>query len=264
MMERPFNTIRHEAERNDRHLPYLTPHPTNKMASNTKESTRALKKRLLLFLQSEEFVSNLDRLLELTPRQAVNPLFSFFHHRDPLIRWRAVTAMGIITAALAENEMESARVIMRRLMWTLNDESGGIGWGSPEAMGEIMARNHDLACEFGCILVSYINEEANYLEHEVLQRGVLWGLGRLGFVYPEHMRVAAPAFQPFLQSADPNHRGLAAWAITPLGDENAIPLLEDLTRDESEIMLYTDMRLMRSTVARLACEALERLARIQM
>lgn len=25
--------------------------------------------------------------------------------------------------------MDSARIVMRRLMWSLNDESGGIGWG---------------------------------------------------------------------------------------------------------------------------------------
>ena len=59
--------------------------------------------------------------------------------RDELIRWRAVSAMGIVTAALADARMDAARVIMRRMMWQLNDESGGIGWGIPEAMGEIMA-----------------------------------------------------------------------------------------------------------------------------
>ena len=30
-------------------------------------------------------------------------------------------------------------------MWTLNDESGGIGWGSPEVMGEILAAHKGLA-----------------------------------------------------------------------------------------------------------------------
>ncbi|CAB5139211.1 Methylated-DNA--protein-cysteine methyltransferase (EC [Olavius algarvensis associated proteobacterium Delta 3] len=232
------------------------------MTPTKKESTRALKKRLLGFLQTDDFIQNLDHLRELPARQAVNPLFSFFHHREPLIRWRAVTSMGIITAFLAETEMESARVIMRRLMWTLNDESGGIGWGSPEAMGEIMARSHDLACEFGCILVSYVREEANYLEHEVLQRGVLWGLGRLGYVYPEYMRVASPALHPFLRSEDPFHRGLSAWAITPMADQTAVPRLKDLTRDDTAITLYTDLRLISTTVGRLAREALKHLSPI--
>lgn len=41
--------------------------------------------------------------------------------------------------------MEKACTVMRRLMWTLNDEFGGIGWGVPEAMGEIMVCHKGLA-----------------------------------------------------------------------------------------------------------------------
>jgi len=40
---------------------------------------------------------------------------------------------------------------MRRLMWNLNDESGGIGWGNPEAMGEILACHEALANEYAPI-----------------------------------------------------------------------------------------------------------------
>jgi len=58
--------------------------------------------------------------------------------------------------------MESARVIMRRLMWSLNDESGGIGWGAPEAMGEIMARHEQLTKEYSAILGSYIREDGKF------------------------------------------------------------------------------------------------------
>ena len=52
--------------------------------------------------------------------------------------------MGAVVANLAEKDMESARVVMRRLMWSLNDESGDIGWSRPEAMGEIIASHGDL------------------------------------------------------------------------------------------------------------------------
>ena len=81
-------------------------------------------------------------------------LFSFLCHHDQKIKWRAVTAMGMVISNLAEKEMESARVIMRRLMWSLNDESGGIGWGAPEAMAEIIACHQGLAEEYTHILIS--------------------------------------------------------------------------------------------------------------
>ena len=99
---------------------------------------RSLKQKVLELLKSEDLGRAIDQLCRLSPRHAVNPLFSFLYHRDEQIKWRAVNAMGAIVSKLADEDMESARVIIRRLMWNLNDESGGIGWGSPEAMGEIL------------------------------------------------------------------------------------------------------------------------------
>ena len=56
----------------------------------------------------------------------------------------------------------------------------GIGIGRIGGqMADAMARNEKLALEYECILISYIQPEGNYLEHEGLQRGVLWGIGRL-------------------------------------------------------------------------------------
>ena len=125
-------------------------------------SGRQLKTKILSLLKQDDFNQALSIIERLPARQAVNPLFSFFYHTDEQTRWRAIIAMGAVVARLAKTDAESARVVMRRLMWNLNDESGGIGWGSPEAMGEIMARSPLLAGEFAHILVSYIREDMNY------------------------------------------------------------------------------------------------------
>jgi hypothetical protein len=117
--------------------------------------------------------------------------------------------------------MEAARVMIRRLMWNLNDESGGIGWGSPEAMGEILARHHGLAREYAHILISYIREDGNYLENEVLQAGVLWAIGRVGEVHPDLLRDAVPHLLRHLNSPDATHRVLAARAVSLLTGQNA-------------------------------------------
>ena len=71
--------------------------------------------------------------------------------------------MGAVVEKLAWEDMEGARVIMRRLMWSLNEESGGIGWGAPEAMAEIMARHLELAREYSHMLISYMDYEGNFL-----------------------------------------------------------------------------------------------------
>ncbi|MCP4110041.1 MAG: hypothetical protein GY749_31720 [Desulfobacteraceae bacterium] len=162
-----------------------------------------MKNKVLKLLIQEDYEKGVEELLGLPARQVVNPLFSFFYSSDEKIKQRAVTAMGIVVSKLAEDDIESARVVMRRLMWNLNDESGGIGWGSPEAMGEIMARSGKLADEYHCILISYIREDGNFIEYEALQRGVLWGLERLANARPELVRNAADFIIPFLKSEDP-------------------------------------------------------------
>ena len=219
---------------------------------------RQLKKKILELLDSNDFKKSLDEICQYPARKAVNPLFSFFYNKNDLIKWRAITAMGAMVSGLADQDMESARVVMRRLLWNLNDESGGIGWGSPEAMGEIMARHAGIAEEYAFLLVSYVNEQGNYLEHPVLQRGVLWGLGRLAHSRPRLVNHAAPFLLPYMQSEDAYHRGLSAWTARALGNELTKPLLQNLSHDKALINIFIDMNLIEVTVGQLAREALSK------
>jgi hypothetical protein len=199
---------------------------------------RALKIRMRDLLLDPDFTRAMAGLAAIPPRRAVNPLFSFFCSATPLLRWRAVSGMGVVVSRLAETQMESARVIMRRLMWTLNDESGGIGWGAPEAMGEITARHALLAGEFARILVSYIRPDGNFLEHPVLQRGLLWGLARLAHERPAQAADAVPFVRPFLASNDACHRGHAAWFTHAYPHSAADPDLQRLAGDEACFPYY--------------------------
>lgn len=202
----------------------------------------------------------LEEMSQIPPRVAVNPLFACFYDRSQRVKWRAVAVMGVIVSGLAEHEMESARVIMRRLMWNLNDESGGIGWGSPEAMGEIMARNNKIADEYGAILGSYVRRDRNFLEHEGLQRGSIWGVGRLAAIRPALLQDTAEDLRLFLASPDPYHRGYSAWALGNLGDANAVPEIERLIDDHSPIEMFLDLEFAATDVAHLAKAALTKIS----
>ncbi len=220
---------------------------------------RKLKEDILKSLETEDFEESLKEICRIPARQVVNPLFSFFFHTDELIKWRAITAMGIVVNELAEHDLASARVIMRRLLWNMNDESGGIGWGSPEAMGEIMARHPKLAEEYSAILISYIRKEANYVEYEGLQRGVLWGLGRLAQVRPRLLYEVPPLLLPYLKSKDAAVRGIAAWTAGLLRSGVTKELLTDLCDDGNKIILFLDGHMVERTVGELAREAISRL-----
>jgi len=210
---------------------------------------RALKRRMRDLLLDDDFGEAMKVLAALPPRRVVNPLFSFFCSATPLLRWRAVSAMGMVVSRLAETQMESARVVMRRLMWTLNDESGGIGWGAPEAMGEIAARHGSLANEFAHILVSYIRPDGNFLEHPVLQRGLLWGLGRLAHERPAMAADAVPFVKSFLTSTDAIHRGYAAWFMGAFVRDAADSDLQRIADDDARFPFYFSGTMMEVTVA---------------
>jgi len=145
-------------------------------------------------------------------------------------------------------------------MWNLNDESGGIGWGSPEAMGEILASHETLAEEYALILISYAREDGNFQEHEIMQRGVLWGIGRLSQVRPDLVKEAAPYLIPYLRSHDAGVRGICAWVVGLLGLMEAKPGLEQLAGDGAQLNVYLNRRLEKRKVKDLAAEALKRIS----
>ena len=220
---------------------------------------RKLKHKVFELLKSADPDLALEELGRIPERQVINPLFSFLYSGNEEVKWAAVTAIGVIVAKLADKDFESARVIMRRLMWNLNDESGGIGWGSPEAMGEILARHETLAKDYNRILISYAREDGNFQEHELMQRGVLWGIGRLSQARSGLIKDAAPYIIPYLKSQDATVRGLAAWIMGLLGVVEAYPDLEPLAEDKAEIQINIDRSLIKLRVKDLALEAIERL-----
>ena len=213
---------------------------------------RKLKGRVLDLLLADDPIESVRQLSLLPAREVMNPLFSFLYNENELVRWRAVTVMGQIMRNLAERDMESAREFMRRLMWSLNEESGGIGWGAPEAMGEIMACHEELANEYVLIFVSYLDPRGNFLEYEMLQRGLLWGLIRLAESRPERAMAAAAHIGRYLQSGDATVRGLAAWAAGLLQAHETRSGLEELLSDKSELRLYSGGKMETLTVRDLA------------
>ena len=194
---------------------------------------RDFKRHVIDLLKADDFAGVLETFRSYPARRVINPLFSCLCSTEPEIKWRAITALGAVVANLAQDDMESARVVMRRMIWNLNDESGGIGWGVPETMGEVMARHEGLAREYVNILVSYIREDGNFLEHEPLQQGVLWGLGRLAQTSPELLQNAGAHLHPFLSSEDATLRGLAAWILGLLGGPQRESELEPLLERDS-------------------------------
>ena len=173
-----------------------------------KPRARKTKKKLKEILALPDRKKALAKAARIPPARLTGPLFSCFFHKDECIKFRSIAVMGVTVAEMAKDSMERARIILRRIMWSLNDESGGIGWGSAEAMGEILYHSPELALEFKNILFSYLDHHGNFLEHEMLQRGLLWGIGTYLEADPAGLdKHSELILSQFLDSPDPIKKG---------------------------------------------------------
>jgi HEAT repeat protein len=179
-------------------------------------------------------------------------LIGLLYSSDDTLRWQAVMALGEVSAALAKTNSERVLDLVRRLFWCLNDESGGVGWHVPEAIGEILACVPRFAPTFGPSL-------ATHLDIEPYGNGVLWSIGRLGRLDPNIIAFSLPRVRALLDHDSPQVRGLAAWSLGQSGDKEAAARLAALADDQGQTTVFEDGRLRQATVGQLAAEALQRL-----
>ncbi len=162
----------------------------------------------------------MSELEQLPRRSAINALLGRIVHSDERTRWRAIKAGGILIGKFADEDPEAARVMVRRLLWNLTEESGTCHWGATELIGEALSRHSGLAREFAHMLVSFIVPWGNHLEHKPLLRGAVWGIARLAEVDPEKIRDAEPFLRDMVESGDPETGAFAARALALMDAES--------------------------------------------
>ncbi|TYT74964.1 DVU0298 family protein [Desulfobotulus mexicanus] len=199
---------------------------------------RELKAHVLGCLNLKDNDAMESALQALSGRRVVGPLMGAFCHEKEEIRWSAVTGMGSVCEALFPKDPEGVRRVMRRLIWMLNDESGGIGWGCGEAMGEIMARIPIVAHEYHRILCSYMDPEGNFQENPLLQRGILWGLARLAQSFPVLVQEMIPVLSFPLDSDDPEILASALMLARMLKDPSHTRYVEKHLEDSRGLLFY--------------------------
>lgn len=219
---------------------------------------RQIKKYLATIIKIKEFDQVWQKVDSWPARFTISPLISLIYQVDEVVKYRAIVLLGRVMEKLAGEDMEAARVVMRRILWSLNEESGGIGWGMPEALGEIMAKSRPLADEYGHMLVAYMREEC-YLEHPVMQRGLMWGIGRLAQCYPDKILEfqGDGHMQMYLESDDPVVAGLAGRNFGILKTPEAAHWIRKFYGEDQDVRLFVDGIFLDTTVSRLAREAVD-------
>ncbi len=233
---------------------------------------RKIKKEILALLAAGNLENSRREFEKYDEQGLVNPLFSALYRPEEILRWHTVTLFGEVLERLAGKDMEAGRIVMRRFLWSLNDESGGIGWGAPEAMAEAMFHNDRLCDEYIHMLISYIrpdgpleHQDGNFLELPELQRGVLWGICRLAEKRAALLmeKEVVPDLLAYLPSSDATVRGLAAKVLGLLGATDSVNALKSLLDDERPVRLYHDGEITVVTVSELAGTALNKMEALQ-
>ncbi|MFC1879280.1 DVU0298 family protein [Chloroflexota bacterium] len=169
-------------------------------------------------------------------KRALSFLTALTYDTDHLISWRAVEALGLAASRIAKDDQEYIRIHLRRLVWLLNDESGGIGWRAPEALGEIIYNCPDLFAEFIPILVNLMDMEPE--DAVRFRAGWLWAIGRLALVQPDDVQSALPWIIPCLDDPNPQARGMAVWCLSEMSHSLPSNRVDALQSDQGQVELY--------------------------
>lgn len=202
-----------------------------------KESVRAL----LVARRKEEITSWARR-----ERNPLRPVASLLFEPDEQIRWRAIEALGWIATQEYAKDTERVRRFIRRILWLMNDESGGICWNGPEVIGEVLRNVPPLVHEYGPLLPGFFAEEP-------FEVGSRWAVARAAEVDRATFLPSVDALLTSIDHPDSDIRGFSLIALKALDHPISKEHKKMLQGDLSVLSIYDFQsgRLLRRQIAEL-------------
>jgi len=183
----------------------------------------------------------------------IRRLISSTYDKEDVLSWRAIETIGLIAGVLSRSgRIEVVRDTIRRLLWSMREESGGIGWSAAEMLGEIIRNSPNEHPDIIPIVWSFKDEE-------MFRAGVIWAMGRIATVRPDLINFISADLRPMLTDKNPIVKGYAAWVFGILGEKDTLEDIKNLSNDDSLIDFYQDGELIKSTVGEVAKEAINKL-----
>jgi HEAT repeat protein len=194
-----------------------------------------LKKNITLLLEAND----LDALVALAKEKprVVSLLVRIAYDKETLAGWRAIKAVGLIAKELVKTDCEYLRNTIRKLRWSLSDESGGIGWSAPELIGEIVCADPRRFADIVPLIADVYT-----IEEDVFRPGVLYAFSRIAESAPDLVAPFADIIKAALTDKNALVRVYALETAGKLKNMNGLSIARDvvekLKHDKSEVWVY--------------------------
>jgi hypothetical protein len=197
-------------------------------------------------------VPDFEGLAELQRARApvVRYLLGMTYDKADVISWRAMEAIGRLTAAMPADRV---RNIIQRVLWMMRDESGGNPWSAAEVIGEIVRVSPVAFQDIIPVVISFHEEE-------LFRLGVLRAMARMAETAAGLVRPHAWVARRYLQDPRPAVRGNALMALMALGGEGLAPECERMLGDDAAFRFYDGQGLVSSKISSIARECARRRA----
>jgi hypothetical protein len=190
--------------------------------------------------------NDLDAVVSLVKenRKVLSNLVRMAYDKETLVGWRAIKAIGLAAKSLVKTDYEFLRETIRKLLWSLSDESGGIGWAAPEILGEIVSADPERFSDIIPLIA-----EVYDVEEKVFRPGILYALGKIAEVDPARVMPFISIIGRALSDSDPLTRVYALDVVKALksrlakDDLAAFTIrIQNLLSDRAEVWVYKDDR----------------------
>lgn len=221
-----------------------------------------MKKSIQQYLDSND----LDAIVALAKqnKRVLTLLVRSAYDKETLASWRAIKAVGLVARELIKTDYEFLREAVRKLLWSLSDESGGIGWSAPELLGEIVSVDPLRFADIIPIIAGVYS-----IEEDVFRPGVVYALGRIAGVSPELVMPHRGIIFSALSGTDPLARVYAIGAVKSIWkfetEKNRtiiMSLIRDIASDRREVYIYHNNGISRREVGEESDKLLAELAQV--
>jgi hypothetical protein len=188
--------------------------------------------------------------------RTISTLITLTYSDDPLIRWRAIDAIGRCAEDLSADRPEIFRNYLRRLFWMMSDEAGAVAPHAPEAIGEIIHSNPEEFLEFIPLTISLLNLEPE--DRPLFLPGILYALGLIGEAVPGSVEGGLEDIEKSLLDPDSQVRAMAVRCLDRIQAYAVLLRYPELARDDGRSQIYFKEQILSTTVDRIYSEAFMR------